>query len=178
MVAAIVAGVLFWQTNSVSPWLQRGFWLAGAALCQVRLLANLFDGMVAVKRQIASKKGELYNEVPDRISDAAIFIGLGYASQGIPALGYIAAVLALFVAYVRAVGKVAGAPQDYRGPMAKPQRMALVTVAAIYLGLSPAHWQSPFWIVNGLLLVVIVGCSLTAIRRLRTAARFLEQTKS
>ncbi len=44
------------------------FWLAGALLVQLRLLANLYDGMVAVLRQIASPVDELFNEVPDRVS--------------------------------------------------------------------------------------------------------------
>ncbi len=174
MFAAIVAGIMFWQTSLTATMLQRGLWLCGALLCQLRLLANLFDGMVAIKRQIASKKGELYNEVPDRVSDAAILIGLGYAVGGVPALGYLAALLAVFVAYVRAVGKAAGAPQDYCGPMAKPQRMALITITAVYLALSPTPWQYPYYVVNGLLAVIIVGCLFTAIRRLRSAAHYLE----
>jgi len=65
----------------------------------------------------------LYNEIPDRVSDAAICIGAGYGSGSLPELGYVAAVVALFVAYVRAQGAVAGAPQEFCGPMAKPQRM-------------------------------------------------------
>ena len=39
-----------------------------AAVCvQLRLLANLLDGMVAVGSGQASRIGELYNEVPDRV---------------------------------------------------------------------------------------------------------------
>ena len=48
---------------------------------------------------------------------------------------FLAAILAIFVAYVRAAVKVAGAPQDYSGPMAKPHRMFLVTVTALLCAL-------------------------------------------
>jgi phosphatidylglycerophosphate synthase len=39
----------------------------------------MLDGMVALASCRDSKVGELYNEVPDRVSDAAVFIGVGYA---------------------------------------------------------------------------------------------------
>jgi phosphatidylglycerophosphate synthase len=100
--------------------------------------------MVALESGKASPVGELYNEVPDRVSDAAICIGAGYAVSGLPELGYLAACVALFVAYVRAEGKVAGAPQDFCGPMAKQQRMFVLTVVALYYALAPLAWQPAF----------------------------------
>src|SRR2546428_2000392 len=49
-------------------------WLIAALGAQLRLIANMLDGMVALDSGRTSKTGELYNEVPDRISDAAAFI--------------------------------------------------------------------------------------------------------
>src|SRR5262245_42494369 len=80
---------------------ERLLWICGAALAQLRLLANMLDGMVAIESRQASAVGELYNEVPDRVSDAATLIGLGYAVGGNPVLGYAAAAVAIFTAYVR-----------------------------------------------------------------------------
>src|SRR5205823_1521752 len=63
MVSGILAGVMFTMTaGAAHPWF---FWVAGAVFVQVRLLANLYDGMVAVLREVASPLGELFNEVPD-----------------------------------------------------------------------------------------------------------------
>jgi phosphatidylglycerophosphate synthase len=107
----------------------------------MRLLANMFDGMVAIESDRASPIGELFNEVPDRVSDAALLIGLGYARGGHVLLGFTAALLAVFTAYVRAMGKVAGGRQEFCGPMAKPQRMLVVTATALWCGLAPAAWQ-------------------------------------
>lgn len=107
MVAGIAAGCAFAATSRYPP---AALWfLAAAALIQLRLLANMFDGMVAIETRKASPVGELFNEVPDRVSDTAMFVGAGYAAGGNPALGFIAACLAVFLAYVRAQGKVAGA---------------------------------------------------------------------
>lgn len=184
MMAAIVAGLLFASTQWLAPtqettgiW-HRGLWLTAGLLCQVRLLCNLFDGMVAIKRGIASPTGELYNEVPDRVSDAAILVGLGYAVGGQPAFGFTAAIVAIFVAYVRAVGKSIGAPNDFCGPMAKPQRMALVTVLAFYMTVRPHSWSLNWSLgwgeANIALAVVIIGGLLTALRRLYRAAKHLK----
>lgn len=174
MVAASAAGVAFAATSHTGEGVARVLWFVGALLCQVRLLCNLFDGMVAVGRQIASRTGELYNEVPDRVSDAAIFIGLGYAAGGNPELGYLAALLAVFVAYVRAMARSLGAPNDFCGPMAKPQRMAIVTVLGAWLTFSPLAWRLPWSEVRIALGLVIIGCLVTAVRRLARAATFLK----
>jgi phosphatidylglycerophosphate synthase len=178
MIAGIVAGVAFGLTAS-QPTYARALFLVGAVLVQARLLANMLDGMVALETNRASPVGELYNEVPDRVSDAAVLIGLGYATGGEPAIGFVAALLALFVAYVRAAAKVVGAPQDYSGPMAKPHRMFAATLAGLYCAAAPRAWQPAWndgaWGVATLVLAVIcVGCVITAARRLVRAARFLK----
>ena len=178
MVAAMAAGAAFYATNSSTGGTQRALWLVGGALCQLRLLCNLFDGMVAVSRGIASRRGELYNEVPDRVSDAAILIGLGYSASGNVALGYLAAIVALFVAYVRAIARSLGAPNDFCGPMAKPQRMAVVTVVAVYMAVSPDAWRIAFGEVKLALTVIIVGGLVTAWRRLARAASFLQENSN
>src|SRR5207249_10374210 len=75
MLCGIAAGIMFFETSRVShPWI---FWLGGAVLVQLRLLANLYDGMVAVMRQVGSPVGELCNEVPDRVTGAGTLIGFG-----------------------------------------------------------------------------------------------------
>lgn len=177
MVAAMTAGVCFASTAWTNDWLQRGLFLTGGVLCQFRLLCNLFDGMVAVKKGVASPVGELYNEIPDRISDSAVLIGLGFASGGNWQLGYIAAILAVFMAYVRAVGKSLGTPSDYCGPMAKPQRMAIVTVLSIYLSASPWAGQLPIHEVVLTLGLICVGSVLTSVRRLLRIARRLRKSE-
>jgi phosphatidylglycerophosphate synthase len=94
-------------------------------------------------------------------------------------LGLLAAVAAVFVAYVRAAVKIAGAPQDYSGPMAKPHRMFVVTVTAFACAAVPMSlqngWFDNVWGFPAIALgVSIVGCVVTAARRLMLAARVLE----
>ncbi|HEX4069951.1 MAG TPA: CDP-alcohol phosphatidyltransferase family protein [Planctomycetaceae bacterium] len=180
MIAGILAGAAFAGTRFVS-WSWLGF-LAAAACMQLRLLANMFDGMVALQTGRASPVGELYNEVPDRVSDTAILIGAGYAVGGMPELGYLAAIAALFTAYVRAQGKAAGAPQEFCGPMAKPQRMALLTASAVLAAIVPQNWwphvsaHPEQGIIALALLLIVIGGVITTLRRLGRIARSLRKS--
>src|SRR3954467_978674 len=109
------AGALLAATSHVDGWVLRGCWLCAAACVQLRLIANLLDGMVAVEGRKGGPVGDLWNEAPDRVSDAAIFIGAGYAATSSPMLGLVAALVAVFVAYVRALGASVGAGQIFLG---------------------------------------------------------------
>ena len=179
MICGITAGLALGATSDSSSF-SRLAWLAGAALIQLRLLANMFDGMVAIGSQRASPLGQLYNEVPDRFSDAATLIGMGYAAGGNVTLGYVAACVAVATAYIRAAGKVAGAHQEFCGPMAKQQRMFTVTVIAVYCALAPQAWQrvtvgsSEFGLPALGLAVIVVGGLWTFVRRLRRIASALQ----
>src|ERR1051326_428410 len=176
MCSCIAAGLVLGLT-SLEP--NRIFWLIAALGAQLRLTANMLDGMVALASGRASEIGELYNEVPDRVSDAAVFIGAGYAWGGSVALGYIATILAIFTAYVRAAGKIAGAPNEFCGPMAKQHRMLVVTVACLYSAVVPRSWQilrfdnAMLGVMALALLVITVGCLITVGRRLNRIAHAL-----
>src|SRR6266404_5800331 len=61
MCACIAAGLALGLT---SVEYNRVFWLVAALGAQLRLTANMLDGIVAVVSSRASKIGELYNEVP------------------------------------------------------------------------------------------------------------------
>jgi phosphatidylglycerophosphate synthase len=164
MVCGVLAGASLWFTTRVDPLTQRVLWLAAAALVQLRLLANMLDGMVAIARGTASPVGELFNEAPDRVSDAAVLVGLGYAAGGQVALGWTAALLAVFTAYVRSMGKAAGAGSDFRGPMAKQQRMFLVTVSSLLCAIAPTlNAYRPATYCLG---IICAGCVVTIWRRL------------
>src|SRR6266404_8813583 len=87
------------------------YFLAAALLIQLRLLCNLLDGMVAIEGGLKSKSGEIYNDLPDRVSDAVILVLAGYSISW-PAwsreLAWSAALLAVMTAYARVLGGAVG----------------------------------------------------------------------
>jgi hypothetical protein len=79
------------------------------------------------------------------------------------------------------MGKAAGANQEFCGPMAKQQRMFVLTVVAVCCGVAPASWQplarSGAGIMAAALGLIVAGCVVTIIRRLLRIARQLEQPR-
>jgi phosphatidylglycerophosphate synthase len=144
-----------------------GLLLIAAALIQLRLLCNLLDGVMAVEGGKQTPVGPLYNELPDRIADSFFLIASGYA-VGLGALGWVAALLAVMTAYVRALGGSLGAKQDFCGPMAKPHRMHALFAGSILAALLPAL---PILAVT--LSVIILGTVVTIFRRVRHLANEL-----
>lgn len=170
--AGLCLGATRNSDEAAEPWL----FLGAAALMQLRLLCNLFDGMVAIEGGFKTKSGEIYNELPDRFADAFILIGAGYshpASDWMPWLGWCGAVLAVLTAYVRALGASAGSSQHFCGPMAKQHRMAVLTLAC--LGAAVLAWlHIAFPIIVWALGIITVGCVITVFRRSLRIIRELE----
>ena len=168
LLCALLAGVLLGTTSAGSRWA----WIAAALLMEIRLLCNMLDGMVALEKGAGTKLGEVLNEVPDRLSDAAVLIGLGYAAGGSAWLGFAAALAAVFTTYVRILGSAMGLPADFRGPMAKPHRMhaaaitAVLCAASASLGYGVNQADLPMGIPALGLAVIGLGTVVTAIRRL------------
>ena len=145
--------------------------VAGALLVQARLLCNLFDGMVAVEGGRGGPTGALYNELPDRVEDSLLLIGFGYG-VGAPELGFVASILAVGTAYLRAVGASLGLGQDFRGPMAKPQRMAALTIGAPVVALE--LWlHATAWTGVATLALVVAGAVVTCWRRTARMGRLV-----
>ena len=141
--------------------------LVAAGGIQARLLCNLFDGLVAVEGGLRTKTGEIYNELPDRVSDILLLAAAGYAGRGSGwehELGWAAAALAVATAYVRALGGQLGAAQQFGGPMAKQQRMAVLTVACVSTAVETLlGW--PLRTMPLALGVIALGSAWTAARR-------------
>lgn len=163
MVAALIAGLCFWTAGTAIGGGRTVLFLAAGLFVQLRLLCNLFDGMVAIEGGRGSADGGFWNEFPDRVSDMLILVGVGL-SVGDPALGWAAAALAFLTAYIRELGVNCGAGADFTGPMAKPHRMALVTLAAGLSALGPL-WGDAGQILYAALWVLVAGTAVTVVRR-------------
>ncbi len=152
-----------------------GWWFVAAVAIQLRLVCNLMDGLVAVEGGRRTPDGDLYNEFPDRVSDTLILAAAGYAAPACAwsvGLGWAAAVGALTTACVRMHGASLTGYHDFRGPMAKPQRMATMTAACLVLAVASWVGEPPPLIPYALGLVV-VGTAVTAGRRLVGISRRL-----
>lgn len=179
LIACLLAGLLLALTSLTDP-PTRTFFFLSALLVFLRGLANMFDGMVAVELEQATPTGGLFNEIPDRVSDIGLFVGAGFALGGSPYLGFIAAIMAVLIAFVRVAARNAGAPSDFGGWMAKQQRMFLLAGASLWLALAPDTWplaiktDANFGLISICLLLVALGGVQTVTLRLHRAGSYLK----
>ena len=164
IVASAAAALCFWQAGRHPVLL-----LVAPVFCYVRLWFNMLDGMVALASGKASSRGEILNELPDRVSDVLIFVGVAHSGLVAPLAGYWAAILALFTAYVGMLGQAVGVQREFSGVMAKPWRMVVLHAGAWLIALWPGGAPSPAGrtFLEWACLVVIVGCLQTITVRLR-----------
>jgi phosphatidylglycerophosphate synthase len=165
VVASAAAAGCFWWSGRWPALL-----VPAALVCYLRLWLNMLDGMVALASGKASLRGELLNDLPDRVSDVIVFAGVAQSGLCHPASGYWAAILALLAAYVGTFGQALGVGRQFGGVMAKPWRMVVLHVGAwITLGLL---WSGrsiefgPLTVLDWTNLAVVAGCLETIAVRL------------
>jgi phosphatidylglycerophosphate synthase len=148
-------------------------YLVAIAGIQLRLLCNLLDGMVAVEGGRGSPVGALYNEIPDRIADTMLLVALGYAAASLW-IGWACALAAALTAYIRVFGGALGQAQDFRGPMAKQHRMALLTGACVLALVEAFIWQERY-VLRVAAWIILIGSLVTCATRLKAVAGRIEE---
>lgn len=180
VVFAAVAAACFVASARVGDVPRIALLLVAATMMPLRLLCNLFDGMLAVEGGMKSPVGGIYNELPDRFADTLFLAGAGYAIADFAwgaELGWAAATFSIIVAYVRSLGVTLGTPQFYDGPMAKPRRMHLL-IAGCVLSIVEVVAGWPRGSVLAVALAgILVGEVLTIGNRVRLIADFLNRAQ-
>jgi phosphatidylglycerophosphate synthase len=176
ILAALAAAICFWKSGNL-PWLL----IIAPLFCYLRLWFNMLDGMVALAAAKASSRGEILNDLPDRVSDVIIFAGVAHSGLMNPILGYWAAIFAVLTAYVGLFGQAVGVQREFSGLMSKPWRMvalhvgAWATLASLQLNSGSVQSIGNFTIFDWTCLVVIAGCLQTIVVRLKRIMSALEK---
>jgi phosphatidylglycerophosphate synthase len=167
VVAAALAAVCFWKSGHY-PWLL----FVAPLFCYQRLWFNMLDGMVALASGKASWRGEVLNDLPDRVSDVLIFAGVAHSGWMNPLVGYWAAIFALLTAYVGMLGQAVGVQREFSGVMSKPWRMVTLHLGA-WITLACLWWNdgglraASLTILDWTCAVVVAGCLQTIAVRLK-----------
>ena len=178
IIASAAAAVCFWRARAFPVLV-----VIGPMFCYVRLWFNMLDGMVALASGKASLRGEILNDLPDRISDVLIFTGVAHSGFNAVPAGYWAAIMALLTAYVGTLGQAVGGRREFAGVMSKPWRMVALHVGAwlAWLSIRPGEAPPHFGRLTELdwtCLVVILGCLQTIWVRLARTLRTLREMPS
>jgi phosphatidylglycerophosphate synthase len=177
VVFALLGAICMQMSGHVSDMAATALLVLTAIAIQLRLLCNLFDGMVAVEGGKSTPSGELFNDIPDRVADPLLLVSAGYAISSTPwavELGWCAGLLAIMTAYVRTLSSSVGAPVDFSGPMAKQHRMAVLTIACVAAAVEVSLSGTQLALLVALL-IIAVGSVMTVAKRAVAAWHVLEK---
>jgi phosphatidylglycerophosphate synthase len=173
---AALAALSFWQAGAYPLLL-----VVAPFFCFLRLWCNMLDGMVALAGGKASRRGEIINDLPDRISDVIIFVGAAHSGWMHPHFGYGAAIMSLGTAYVGVLGQAVGVQREFSGWMSKPWRMVVLALGA-WLSYGFFRFQKEtvtlfdLTILDWACVLVVAGCLQTSTQRLLRIFRALKET--
>ena len=172
--ASATAALCFWWSLDTP-----GLLILAVAFCYLRLWLNMLDGMVAIASGKASRRGEVINELPDRISDVLIFVGVAHSGLCHPIIAYWVAIMSLLVAYIGILGQAVGVQREFSGVMSKPWRMVVLHIGA-WTTLALIWWNGGLYVFGGLAVLdwthvlILVGCIQTVAIRLMRIMRALD----
>jgi phosphatidylglycerophosphate synthase len=172
IVAALIAAICFWKSGTRN-WLL----IIAPLFCYLRLWLNMLDGLVAFAAGKASRRGEIMNDLPDRISDVVIFVGVAHSGLMKPLIGYWAAIFSVLTSYVGLFGQALGGQREFGGMMSKPWRMVALHIAAWLTFFLAPQSSGTFTILDWTCLIVIAGCVETIVVRLKRITAALQDKR-
>lgn len=132
-----------------------------------RIASNALDGMVARSNpKIDAKKGNVINELFDRLSDLAIFLGITFSKNENVNIGFLCIILMLLNSYIGVLAQAVYDKRFYLGIMGKADRMFYLGIAAFMAYFFPL---AP--IMSYFLYFVSVGLLITIMQRLAYISR-------
>lgn len=158
ILAAAIAAWLFWASRTHPRYI-----VLAVAFALLRL-------WLAVAAGKASSKGEIFNDLLDRISDVLIFVGIAHSGWCNAYYAYWVALAAVIVAYIGLLGQAAGGKREHGGVMSKPWRIVVLSLGALatmFLVLNgQRYWFAGFSVLDWTNFVILAGCVLTIATRL------------
>jgi CDP-diacylglycerol--glycerol-3-phosphate 3-phosphatidyltransferase len=144
--------------------------LAVPLLALLRIVLNLIDGNMARRTGKIHPRGELFNELGDRLADTAFLAPVAFLPGASPQIVLLGVLVAVLASYVGITARAAGGERIYRGILSKPGRMALLSVCSLWAFVA-GPGNTTAWATFGP--VLLLGTSLTLLERAAIAIRRL-----
>lgn len=139
-------------------------------LVVLRLVLNLIDGNMARRTGKIHPRGELYNELGDRLADIAFLAPVAFLPGASPQIVLLGVLVGVMASYVGITARAAGGERIYRGILSKPGRMALLVTCSLWAFVAGTA-DTAAWALFGP--VLLVGTALTLLERILVAVRRL-----
>jgi CDP-diacylglycerol---glycerol-3-phosphate 3-phosphatidyltransferase len=136
----------------------------------LRIVLNLIDGNMARRTGRIHPRGELYNELGDRLADTAFLAPVAFLPGAMPEVVLLGVLGGVLASYVGITARAAGGERIYRGVLSKPGRMAVLVGCSLW-ALVAGPSDTTAWAAFGP--VLLLGTSLTLLERVAVAVRRL-----
>ncbi len=150
MLLSISVGVMIALTHEV-----KGIFLFVPIFMFVRMALNAIDGLLAKEHNMKTKQGAMFNEMSDVIADVALFLPFAFISGVNPIYVVLFTVVGVFNEMAGVVAQTLNGERRYDGPMGKSDRVFVVGLISLLLGLGveAGLWVDVMFVVATLLAI-------------------------
>jgi phosphatidylglycerophosphate synthase len=139
--------------------------LVGFFLIYLRLVVGTLDGLVAVKYNKSTPKGEIVNRIAPELCDIMLMLAIILSSPERYFFGIIALVIAWFTTFAGLIGLAGGKEIDMTGPVAQADRIFILSFFSLlgfFFYIFDIHYDVLLWF----LIWCIAGGCITIILRI------------
>ena len=129
LITAIGAGYSFYLVDSNLG--NKEYLLAGALLVFLTAVLDALDGIVARKRGLSSKRGDLVDHTLDRVADILIIGGIAFGPLVRTEIGFAAIIGVLMLSYMGTQAQAVGAGREYAGLLGRADRLIVLMLIPI-----------------------------------------------
>jgi|TARA_Y100000817_G_scaffold56244_1_gene41557 phosphatidylglycerophosphate synthase len=129
LITAIGAGYSFYLVDSNLG--NKEYLLAGALLVFLTAVLDALDGIVARKRGLSSKRGDLVDHTLDRVADILIIGGIAFGPLVKTEIGFAAIIGVLMLSYMGTQAQAVGAGREYAGLLGRADRLIVLMLIPI-----------------------------------------------
>ena len=158
LLTAIGAGYSFYlvEVNLTN----KEFLLFGSALVFLTAVLDALDGIVARKRGLSSKRGDLVDHTLDRVADILIIGGIALGPLVNTEVGFTAIIGVLMLSYMGTQAQAVGAGREYAGLLGRADRLIVLMLVPIIHFLNQEYNYMEF-----MCYAFAIVCTLSALYR-------------
>ena len=129
LLTAIASGYSFYSVEYDLS--NKEFLLLGSALVFLTAVLDALDGIVARKRGLSSKRGDLVDHTLDRVADILIIGGIALGPLVNTEVGFTAIIAVLMLSYMGTQAQAVGAGREYAGLLGRADRLIVLMLVPI-----------------------------------------------
>ena len=129
LITAITAGYSFFIVEEDLA--NKHFLLIGSGMVFLTAVLDALDGIVARKRDLSSKRGDLVDHTLDRVADIIIIGGIALGAVVQTEIGFGAIIGVLMLSYMGTQAQAVGAGREYAGLLGRADRLIVLMLVPI-----------------------------------------------